>query len=157
MSKKSGMIGEYKIPLWRNDEEKKQKLKLKNAISEKDYYIKCLPAQVQLAERMKSRGKPVSHGTRLEYVIITDGSVFGSTKAKQYEKIESVEYYKDHSEVLKIDYLYYIEAISKSLDQVLNVVHKNKNFTFNQFKYRLQKLKVQEELLKYFNPDIVFK
>ena len=157
MSKKSGMIGEYKIPLWRNDEEKKQKLKLKNAISEKDYYIKCLPAQVQLAERMKSRGKPVSHGTRLEYVIITDGSVFGSTKAKQYEKIESVEYYKDHSEVLKIDYLYYIEAISKSLDQVLNVVHKNKNFTFNQFKYRLQKLKVQEELLKYFNPEIVFK
>ena len=123
---------------------------MKNAISDKDYYIKCLPAQVQLAERMKSRGKPVSTGTRLEYVIITDGSVFGSTKAKQYEKIESAEYYKDHSDILKIDYLYYIEAISKSLDQVLNVVHKNKNFTFNQFKYRLQKLKVHEELKKYF-------
>jgi DNA polymerase elongation subunit (family B) len=151
------MIGEYKISLWRTDDEKRHKLKLKNAISEKDYYIKCLPAQVQLAEKMRSRGKPVSHGTRLEYLILTDGSVFCSTKAKQYEKIESVEYYKDHSEVLKIDYLYYIEAISKSLDQVLNVVHKTQNFTFNQFKYRLQKLKVQEELLNYFKPNIIFK
>ena len=157
MFKKSGMIGEYKISLWRTDDEKRHKLKLKNAISEKDYYIKCLPAQVQLAEKMRSRGKPVSHGTRLEYLILTDGSVFCSTKAKQYEKIESVEYYKDHSEVLKIDYLYYIEAISKSLDQVLNVVHKTQNFTFNQFKYRLQKLKVQEELLNYFNPEIILK
>ncbi len=46
-------------------------------------------------------------------------------KGKQSEKIESVEYFKAHSKVLKLDYGYYIERLIEPLDQVFQAVFKN--------------------------------
>jgi len=155
MYRKTGMIGDYKIELWKNKEEKERKFKVKNVNNEKDYYLRCLPAQVQLAEKMRCRGKPVSDGTRLEYVMLTDGTS-KSVKDKKYEKIESAEYYNEYSHILKIDFLCYLDNISSSLDQVLNVVHKNKDFVLNQYKIRLQKLKVLEELRSIFEVKVFF-
>lgn len=155
MYRKTGMIGDYKIELWKNKEEKERKFKVKNVENEKDYYLRCLPAQVQLAEKMRCRGKPVSDGTRLEYVMLTDGTS-KSVKDKKYEKIESAEYYNEYSHILKIDFLCYLDNIASSLDQVLNVVHKNKDFVLNQYKIRLQKLKVLEELKSIFEVKVFF-
>lgn len=155
MWRRTGRIGEYKIPLWRSDEERENKLKAKKAIDEEDYYLKCLPAQVQLAERMRMRGKPVSSGTRLEYVILFDGT-FESVKSKQYEKIESADYYADHKRVLQIDYLYYLKCLASCLDQVLNVVHtKSQDFVLKQLKIRMQWLKVNIELKELAKPNII--
>lgn len=167
MYRRSLMLGEYKIGLWRTLEERQRKFKTKkisipenptpNDMKEaiKEYCLKSLPAQAQLAEKMRNRGKPVSDGTRLEYVMLTDGTA-KSVKEKKYDKIESAEYYKEHSGILRIDYLCYLQNLASSLDQVLNVVNKKQDFVLEQFNIRLQKLKVLEELKDLVKPTITF-
>lgn len=113
---------------------------LENLCSEcTKFCLKCLPAQVQLAEKMRKRGQLVFPGTRLEYVI-TD---IHNSKAKQYEKIESIEYFEKHSRTLEIDYMAYLKLLTNPMDQLLNIVYlKEKNFTKNfvlsQYTYRLK-------------------
>jgi endonuclease III-like uncharacterized protein len=87
--------------------------------------------------------------------MLTDGTS-KSVKDKKYEKIESAEYYNEYSHILKIDFLCYLDNIASSLDQVLNVVHKNKDFVLNQYKIRLQKLKLLEELKSIFEVKVFF-
>lgn len=150
--KKRYKIGDYTVKLLPEDEKKLiQQYKLKDCDTPEEYYLRSLPAQVQLAEKMRKRGMLVSVGTRLEYVITTNGG----HNAKQYIKIESAEYFSAHSSTLKLDYLYYLKQLSNPLDQVLNVLYKDiKDFTLQQYKLRLQKTKILEELLSIFNPKL---
>lgn len=137
-------VGDYKVKLLPTDEKKREhQFKLKNCTTEQEYYLRCLPAQVQLAERMRERGQLVSAGSRLEYVITTKG---GHT-AKQYDKVEDFEYFSKHSGSLEIDYLYYLKQLANPLDQILDVINTQDDgsdyklepgFTMGQYKYRLQ-------------------
>ena len=61
---------------------------LEDDIAGKKYRIKCLPAHVQLAQKMRDRGLRVDAGSRLEYVVTMNGGL----KAKQYEKIEDPKF-----------------------------------------------------------------
>jgi len=161
---KKGKVGDYTVPLLPDDENKKEKqYKLKNATVDSEYYLKCLPAQVQLAEKMKRRGKRVDPGTRLEYVV-TDQCGHG---AKKYENIESADYFKKYSNILKLDYFYYFKQLINHLDQVLNIMYDNPkikpkykyqhNFTLEQYKYRTKtRRKVLEEIKGLFQPTLVF-
>lgn len=160
--KKKGKMGDYTVPLLSTDvKEKKRQLKLKDCI-EKDYYLRCLPAVVQLAERMRQRGQRVDPGTRLEYVI----SSHGGHKAKQYVKIEDASYFSQHSSILKLDYMYYLKLMTNPFDDVLNILydkdvgHKyrfKKNFVLNQYKYRLTvRTKMHDELKTLLTPTISF-
>jgi DNA polymerase elongation subunit (family B) len=113
----SGRMGDYKIRkvLPQNDKEKE---KLLNGKSEKDYYISCCPAQVQLAERMKKRGVPVDAGSRIEYVVTK--KPYGDSLG---EKIEDYEYFKRYSSILKIDFKYYVEKqMINPLDQIFKTM-----------------------------------
>ena len=56
-----------------------------------------LPAQVQLAEKMRRRGLRVDAGSRIEYVVTTNGG----PKAKQFEKLEDPDYQKNTTILLK--------------------------------------------------------
>jgi DNA polymerase elongation subunit (family B) len=105
---------------------------------------------VQLAERMRRRGKPVAPGTRLEYVVI------GDSDEKLFDKMEDVEYFQAHKSVLQIDYLYYLRLAINPIDQALEVAYNVKNFMQQQHKYRLQKQKCLRQLLKYFSTEVVF-
>src|SRR5690606_18932003 len=107
-----------------------------------EYYLQHLPAQAQLAHKMKNRGSLVSAGSRIGYVITTTG---GHT-AKQYIKIESSEYYSKHTMSLSIDYLYYLKQLTNPMDQVLNIIFKDdcKDFVLKQYNYRY---KVREKVL----------
>jgi len=149
-------IGDYKVKLLPTDERKReQQFKLKNCSSEKDYYLRSLPAQVQLAEKMRERGQLVSAGSRLEYVITTTG---GHT-AKQYIKVEDRAYFSKHSGSLSIDYLYYLKQLSNPLDQILDIIFSEheKGFILKQYKYRLQvREKVLSELRGVFTPRLMF-
>ena len=162
--KKKGKMGDYTVPLLSTDEkEKTRQFKLKECTNAKDYYIHCLPAVVQLAERMRQRGQRVDTGTRLEYVISSQGG----HKAKQYIKVEDAIYFGNHSSVLKLDYMYYLKLMANPFDDVLNVMYDkddgskykfHKNFVLNQYKYRLTiRTKVLEELINLFNSKITFK
>jgi hypothetical protein len=146
-------IGKYKVPtLSFNDKERIKQLKKKNAIDESEFYLKSLPAQVQLAQRIRDRGGRVDTGSRIEYVITETGG----HDANQSEKIEDVEYFVEHSDILKIDFLYYLKLLATPLDQIIETAFKIKDFTMNQYHIRISRKKVQEELLNLHRPKIKF-
>jgi DNA polymerase elongation subunit (family B) len=154
-----GKVGDYTVPLLHSDPEiRENQLMKKDARNDEEYYMKCLPAQVQLAAKMIRRGQRVDPGTRLEYVITESG---GHT-AKQYKKLESIDYYDIHNDILRMDYMYYLKLLTNSMDQVLNTVYKNEpnfeyNFTLNQYKFRLKiRRKVLNDIENLFKPKIMF-
>ena len=156
-------IGDYKVKILPSDEKAREKqFKLKNCETEEEYYLRCLPAQAQLSEKMRNRGQLVAAGSRIGYVITTNG---GHT-AKQYEKVEHYDYFCKHSRILSIDYLYYLKQLSNPLDQILDIIYtgkldKNgkvwkKEFMFEQYKIRLQKAKLIAEIENLNKPKIIF-
>jgi len=160
-----GKIGTYTVPLLsENPKERESQLKKKNATTAKEFYEKCLPAQVVLAEKIKRRGGRVENGARLEYLIVESSE---GHKGKQYEKIEDFDYFKLHSHIIKVDYFYYLEVMINPLDEVLNVVYGKhdpdypyqfvKNFTQQQFDFRYKvREKVINELKSLFRPKLWF-
>ena len=153
-------IGDYIVPILdiNNEIKKKKQFKLKDCTSndskenELEYYLKCLPAQVQLAQKMRKRGQRVDVGSRIEYVI-TEGP---GIKAKQYEKIESSEYFAEHKDIIKLDYMYYFKNITNPIDQVLNIILDEKDIILKNFKFRLLHMKMLEQLKKIFSAKIIF-
>lgn len=158
--------GGYKIrkeQILSNDPIQRKKIyEQKEVTNSKEYYLACLPAQAQLAQKMRERGQLVPAGTRLEYVITTTGGL----NAKQCVKIESTEYFNKHSSVLAIDYLYYLGQLCTPLDQILNIMYKGKkiqgylfkiNFVESIYKYRVQYSKVIQELQSLLRPKIRIK
>ena len=155
-------IGNYIVPqLPKNAKEKEKELLKKEAIDEIDYYKKCLPAVVQLAERMRNRGQRVDVGSRLEYVIVDVG-----TNKKQYEKIENIDYFLHHNDILRIDFLDYIKLMINPIDDLLNVGFKKniqdgykfkQDFILDQYKFRsISRKKMLNELKSLFLPKLVF-
>jgi len=151
-------VGSYILPLLPKDkEERESQLAKKDVTNEKDYYKKCLPAVVQLAEKMRNRGMRVDNGSRLEYVI-TDTY---NKNDKQYDKLESIDYFNNHSDILKIDFMYYLKLLINPLDEVLNIVYKDdpkfkKDFIAEQYKIRNNRIKVLNDIKGLFEPKIQF-
>jgi DNA polymerase elongation subunit (family B) len=162
--KEKAKIGNYIVPILpKNKEEREKQLKLKDAENEKEYYEKCLPAVVQLAEKMRKRGQRVDTGTRLEYVIIDNGV----KNDKQYNKLEGLEYFTSHSDILKIDFMYYIKLLVNPIDQMLNVAfNKNnpedkyifkKDFILQQYDFRNKnRQQVIDQIKNMFRPVLHF-
>lgn len=146
ITKSIGNIADYKFkPLPDDNVKRIKRLKELQCTTEDDYKLKSLPANIQLAEKMRRRGKIVSDSQRLEYVITNPGKHL----AKQFDKIEDYEYAKEHSDIIQIDPLYYLKLMSKPLDEILNVGVKVNDFVIKQYKWRLQKYKCIEELKSY--------
>ena len=147
-------IGSYIVPFVSIDEDERiTQLNKKNAVDTKEFYLKSLPAIVQLAEKMKQRGMRVENGSRVEYVILTNID----KNAKQYEKVESYEYYKKHCDVLKIDYFYYLKLMINPVDEVINVAFKGKkDFIKDQYLIRSNHLKTINEIKSMFAPLITY-
>ena len=147
---------EYKIRPLPTDSKKREKrlqdVGLPPDASQADYRLKCLPAHVQLAEKMKTRGIRVDMGQRLEYVITTRGGF----KAKNFDKIEDPDYVKRFGDYVKIEHLYYVHLLSGQLDDVIYTVFKIKDFTKNQLKLRIKKQQLLDELRLCFMPKHLF-
>lgn len=152
-------VGDYMLPLLSNiKDEREKQLEKKGASCASDFYLLCLPAQVQLAERMRRRGQRVDTGQRLEY-LVTD---IEHHTAKQYEKVESIEYFNQFSHILTVDHYYYLKALATPLDQMLNVAFNRdekypQDFVMNLYKFLYQKRrKVIEEIKSLGQPKIRF-
>ena len=131
-------IGDYIVPKLPTDKkQREEQLKKKKVDTEKEYYEKCLPAQVQLAEKMRNRGQPVQVGSRLEFLISDIDNHLG----KQYDKLESIDYFMNHSDILKVDFFYYIKIAVNSIDEILNIAFD----TNNQYQYKFKKDFIQEQ------------
>jgi len=143
-------IGDYKVKKPTDDELEKK------GVSLHEYYLQSFPAQVQLAEKIRRRGLRVDTGSRIEYVITNPDC----HSEKQFNKIESVDYYRQHNNIVKIDYLWYVKALTVSLDQVLDIVLKPlglENFTTEQYKYRLKCHRAVVNSIKDLHrPNIIF-
>jgi DNA polymerase elongation subunit (family B) len=148
MTKSVGNIEKYKIRDLPKDEEKKQKRLKTLKCTEENYKSKALPSHLQLAEKMRNRGTQVDVGERIEYLVTTKGGI----TAKLFEKIEDPEYQQKWASIIKIDYLYYINLASNQIDEVLNIVFNSNNFMKNQYKLRITKVKLLEELVNFFHP-----
>ena len=154
----TGLMGDYKINILPSDEvERSRLMKLKNAYTEKEYYLHSLPAQVQLSEKMKRRGMIVNVGTRIEYLIVTtNGTYVHNDKEKQYEKLENADYYVNNIDYIKIDVLSYLKLLANPVDEVLGVIYHLDNFILKQYKYRIQRMYMLEELKKLFRGRLLF-
>jgi DNA polymerase elongation subunit (family B) len=111
-----------------------------------------LPAHIQLAEKMRRRGQRVDTGSRLEYIVTTEGG----PKSKLYHKLEHPDYFKVRTSAIKLEYLYYLKLLGNSMDQLLEVTYKVEKFTINQYKFRLKKQDVLDQLKSLFEPKIEF-
>ena len=115
----------------------------------KEYIKVSLPAQVQLAERMRSRGSRVDAGERLGYVITQNGEKLG-------DKMEDTDYYKEHAVALKLDYLYYIKLMINPFDEVLTAVYGKEDLFKKFYKSRETYKKVMFQLEELFRPKLKF-
>jgi DNA polymerase elongation subunit (family B) len=149
---KKGKVGDYTVPLLLEGEERQKQLLKKNAVDEEDFYRKSLPSQVQLGLKMESRGQIVQSGSRLEYVMIESENI----NDKASEKVESFDYFAKHKDVLKIDFLYYTKLLINPMDEVFGIVFKEKEFTMKQYKTRVQKAKMLDELRSLFAPKVEY-
>lgn len=144
---------EYKVRELPTDPlKRKQRLLDLCCQNEEDYLLRSLPAQVQLAHKLRSRGVRVDSGQRLEYVITKQGGI----KAKIFDKIEDVEYQQRFSSILTIEYLYYIEKTINPIDQVLGAVFKKIKYTKNLYTSFLRKYSMLQELRLLFAQKLKF-
>ncbi len=118
---------------------------------EDEYKFRSLPAHVQLAETMRSRGSIVESGSRFAYVVTTKGGPSG----KMWQKIESLEYYSRHQGMINLDSNYYGKALINPFDEVLQIMFQRQNFTKQQHKIRLQKYEMLQELKRLMAPQLI--
>jgi len=109
-----GYIGAYKVKMLPSDTKlAKAQIQKRGVGSALAYYLTCLPAHVQLAIRMMRRGSIVSSGSRIPYIITRNES------NELRDKLEDLEYYEQHNDVLEIDTAYYVSLMVKPFDEVL--------------------------------------
>jgi len=132
------LIGDYKVP-YISAETRDNQLSKKEAETDEEFYTRSLPAQVQLAMKMRKRGQRVEAGSRLEFVVLNTDNV----KDNLCDKYEHIDYFTQNSDVLKLDFLFYLKLLSLQLDQILVIAYPNtKSFALNQYKLRLQREKL---------------
>lgn len=110
------MLGQYQAKIL--SDELREAEGLTTPEQERAWYLSKLPAHIQLLEKIKQRGQMKNEGSRLEYVIIETNN----PDDKQSRKIESYDYFLKHRDVIRLDYLYYMERCINAIDQVLEVV-----------------------------------
>lgn len=117
------------------------------------YKMKTLPAHVQLAYKMRTRGIEVPVGARIEYLFTT--RCMGEKKFAQGDKIEDLDYFAQWRRYLRVDYLYYLEKqLIKPLDELLEVGLGIKNFVKNQYELRMNKWRIMERIKELAMPEI---
>lgn len=116
------------------------------------------PAHVQLAEKMKRRGQIVETGSRLEYLVVQPvaSDPKAHAKKKMYEKIEDPAYASHHSDLLRIDYLYYFKNAIQPIDQILYTVFKQEQIMKRLHEIHYNFARVMHQLHKRFASDLVF-
>ena len=160
ITKSVGEVSEYKIRNLPTDKKKLEKrykdlgipLDIPSAQQFQLYKAKSLPSQVQLAEKMRRRGMRVDAGSRLEYVVTNLGGI----KGKLFEKIEDPGYQQEYSDLIKLDYIYYLKLAVTPIDQALSVAYKLEKFVENQYKYRIKRYEMLRHIENLFLPKISF-
>jgi DNA polymerase elongation subunit (family B) len=117
----------------------------------KDDY-KSKPPQVILKEKMERRGKQVPVGSRITYVITTNGGY----KAQQCDKVEEESFYKTYRSILQLDFLYYLEhQLVNPLNEIMEKAFKVKDCVGRMYDSRVHYHKVVTQFKSIFAPEII--
>ena len=144
----NGHMGVYKIKQLPEDcAAKRKKLGCK---TEKDFYLSQLPAVAQLKKRMERRGLAVTEGSRVEFVIVNYGG------AKQGDNIEDVDYFREFSSVLTLDYMYYLNLLINPLDQILETCFAVRDVTKKIVCLKIAKQRLCKSIKDLFSPKWPF-
>lgn len=139
ITKSVGDVASYKVRDLPVDDRKRGKRLVELQCDEDTYASKCLPAHIQLAERMRQRGVRVDVGSRLEYVITQHGT-------RLSDKVEDIVYFERFASVLGMDYLYYLKLLVNPLDQILDIVGNEKEVINRMYKTACAKAKIVEQI-----------
>jgi DNA polymerase elongation subunit (family B) len=105
---------------------------------------KSKPPQMVIAERMRKRGKQVPVGSRIDYVITTQGGY----KAGQCDKIEEDVYFRTYRSVFQLDYLYYVEhQLMNPLEEIVEKAYRKEKHYVSQSIKKLYQTRVQYHLV----------
>ena len=125
-------------------------------ISRDDY--KVMPAHGILAQKMRERGITIQVGSKIAYIITTEGG--NKYNVRQKDKIEDEDYFAEWREILRVDFLYLFEKQAiKPIDEILETVYdvfKTKSFMKEQFNFRKQKEKFVKRIEEFGKPHIKF-
>jgi DNA polymerase elongation subunit (family B) len=113
-----------------------------------EYTLRSQPAHAQLAERMKNRGSVVEPGSRIEYVLVQHPE----TNPKLFERIEDPSYVMEHSDLIKIDPVYYAQNLINPVDQALEVCFKRKKVVEKMIDHHIRFKMLMMELVWHFHP-----
>jgi hypothetical protein len=81
----------------------------------------------------------------------------GRKSDKQGDKIEQVDYFLKNNQKLSIDYFYYFERLSVPIDEILEIVFKEKNWMKKNFQYHFKNKKnFLEQIKKFKKPILIF-
>jgi len=150
----------YKIRELSDDPVKKEKrLKELGCDDELEYKMLALPPHVQLNEKLKLRGETTGNGSRIEYVIINihKGDSWKKSSDKLFKKIEELNYFVKHKDVLKLDYQHYFEHfIYNPIAELLDVIGIDSKFLKTQLELRHQKKLICDDIIKLYTPKLIF-
>jgi DNA polymerase elongation subunit (family B) len=113
-----------------------------------EYKLRSQPAHAQLAERMKNRGSVVEAGSRIEYVLVQHPE----TNPKLSDRIEDPSYVLDHTDLIKIDPIYYASNLINPVDQAIEVCFKKKKIVEKIIDYHIRFKALMSELMWHFYP-----
>jgi len=124
---------------------------ISKSLAKDDY--KAKPPQVILKEKMERRGKLVPTGSRIDYVITTNGGY----NAKQSVKVEEEAFYRAYRSIVKLDFLFYLEhQLCNQLNEILEKAFKKKNVIGLLYKQRVAYHKVVTQLQSIFSSQLEF-
>jgi DNA polymerase elongation subunit (family B) len=142
---------DYKFPPLPDDEDERKIILGQMRLTLSQYYQK-LPAHVQLARKMRKRGHIAEAGSRIEYLITN----LYSPEEKQCLKIEDLAYFKKHRDVLRLDYIFYLNKLVKPMDDLLNIILKKKgNLVKKIYDKYYRKYKMCREIEYIFGTEII--
>lgn len=118
-------------------------LKCKKCTTCNEYKVKCLPPHIQLAERVRSRGKQVQVGSRMEYIIGYPDNPKGGLAVKMEDPEHMIE-----GERVKVDPLYYIGLMENPFDEALQIGFGIEKFIKKQLQFRINKVNLMSQIKK---------
>jgi len=120
-------------------------------LNKTEYNRKRVPPHAALALKLEKRGIPVPVNTRLEFLYVK----LDKKDKLQEDIIEELNYFKDNRDVLRIDFIYYLEhQIVKPVDEMMKVAFGLEDFMKKHCALRKIKEQVNSEIKSLFSPEV---
>jgi DNA polymerase elongation subunit (family B) len=152
ITKKIKDINQYKMRDMSLDPKKRsEQIISKKTTNMEMFRLRTIPGHAYLATKMTRRGGMVEAGSRIS-IVVTDT---GDDNDGMWNKLEEPVYFQQLG-IQKLDYLYYLDLLSRQLDQMISAVYKVDKYIQKMVKERLKYRAIMMELKRQFSPQLFF-